>query len=119
MVNWNNSKSPVFDPLPLNRTNPEPVLLNAYQSNDFFKNNFTYEDFKSLPRKDIFRRKGLENMDFVDLGEVRGTHWSGFFRQVLKNPLVEGTPSHQHSFPHKSFMKSIIETYGIYKLIRD
>jgi pimeloyl-ACP methyl ester carboxylesterase len=119
MVNWNNSKFPIFDPLPLKDTYLKPVLQNAYQTNDFLKSNFSYENFISLPRKEIFQSKGLGEMDFVDLGEVRGTHWSCFFRQVVRLPTMDEKLSHVHSFPHKALLKSIIETYGIYKLIRD
>lgn len=119
MVNWNNSKFPVFDPLPLKDTYLKPVLQNAYQSSDFLKSNFSYEDFISLPRKEIFQKKDLGEMVFVDLGELRGTHWSCFFRQVVRIPTIDEKLSNVHSFPHKALLKSIIETYGIYKLIRD
>ncbi len=119
MVNWNNSKFPIFDPLPLKETYTEGFLNETYQKNDFLKQNFNYQDFISLPRKEIFKKKGLGDMDFIDLGEVRGTHWSTMFRQVVRFPNIDIKNSHLHSFPHKSMMKSIIETYGIYKLIRD
>jgi len=119
MVNWNNSKFPTFDPLPLSETYPQEVLAKAYETNDFYKKNFTFEEFISIPRKDIFKKRGTENMDFVDLGEVRGTHWSTMFRQVARIPYVDENLGHVHSFPHKALFKSLIETYGIYKLIRD
>ncbi len=119
MVNWNNSKFPIFDPLPLNKSYTEEVLSKAYETNVFFKTNFTFDEFVSLPRKDIFTKRGMANMDFVDLGEVRGTHWSTMFRQVARFPGSDEKLGHIHSFPHKAMFKTIIETYGIYKLIRD
>lgn len=119
MVSWNNSKFPIFDPLPLNETYTPEVLTEAYKKNYFFKENFSFEDFISKPRKEIFLKRGTENMFFIDLGEVRGTHWSTMFRQVVRLPGVDESLSHSHSFPHKAMFKTIIETYGIYKLIRD
>jgi hypothetical protein len=119
MVNWNNSKFPIFDPLPLSESYPEEVLSKAYEENVFFKANFTFEEFISTPRKDIFKKRGTGDMDFIDLGEVRGTHWSTMFRQVARLPDSDEKLSHVHSFPHKAMFKALIETYGIYKLIRD
>lgn len=119
MVNWNNSKFPTFDPLPLSETYPEEVLSKAYEENIFFKANFTFEEFISTPRKDIFKKRGTGDMDFIDLGEVRGTHWSTMFRQVARLPDSDEKLTHVHSFPHKAMFKALIETYGLYKLIRD
>lgn len=122
-IAWNDSKSPLLDHLPLKISFTDKELKKVYENKKFKsffqKNNISFADFRSIPRKDLYKKRGVDGMHFIDLGEVRGTHWSCMFRQVLRIPGVPEHNSHIHSFPHKSMFKSIIETYTIYKIIRD
>ncbi|RLA63897.1 MAG: hypothetical protein DRQ88_01275 [Epsilonproteobacteria bacterium] len=122
-VAWNDSKFPLLDHLPLKISFNDNELKDIYENNSFKvffqKNKISFKRFRSMPRKDLYKMKGIKGMHFIDLGEVRGTHWSSIFRQVLRIPGVPEYSTHIHSFPHKSMFKSLIETYAIYQIIRD
>lgn len=122
-VAWNDSKFPLIDHLPLKTSFNDKELESVYENEKFkpfFKeNNISFKNFKSMPRRDLYKKRGVKGMHFVDLGEVRGTHWSCMFRQVLRIPGVPENNSHIHSFPHKSMFKALIETYTIYNFLRD
>jgi hypothetical protein len=122
-MSWNESKAPQLDHLPLIYTLPKESLKRVYENpkfKSFFKNSkISFEDFINLPRKEIFLKRGTKDMHFVDLGEMRGTHWSCVYRQLIRLPGVSKEDSHVHSFPHKAMTKALIETYAIYKTIRD
>ena len=75
--------------------------------------------FAAMPRKDLLKalsneHQGLSNVNFVDIGEFRGTHWDVAFEQVYKpaNPQQE---YYQHQFPRRALQASVIELLAIYK----
>jgi hypothetical protein len=121
-VAWNDSKFPALDHIPLRASFSEKELKTVFHDPEIQpflkKNNISFNDFISMPRKDLYKKRGIKGMHFVDLGEVRGTHWNTMFRQVMRIPGVPEHSSHIHSFPHKSMFKSLIETYTIYKILR-
>lgn len=75
-------------------------------------------DFKTLPRNQLLtdynRSLGvtMKNLKFVDLGDVRGTHWDIAFRQVYK-PVPEGY--YEHTFPRRAALTALLETIALYE----
>ncbi|MFZ8933717.1 MAG: hypothetical protein ACO2ZP_07455, partial [Bacteriovoracaceae bacterium] len=110
-----------FDPTPLSLSFTNKELMNMYKDEDnqefFKKNNLSFTQFKNSPRNKIFKSKNLDNVEFVDLGEVRGTHWSNVFRQVLKLPGFPIEWGHNHVFPNRALAKTLMETYTIKVLL--
>lgn len=120
-VAWADSKPITFDPTPLSLSFTNKELMNMYKDEDnqefFKKNNLSFTQFKNSPRNKIFKSKNLDNVEFVDLGEVRGTHWSNVFRQVLKLPGFPIEWGHNHVFPNRALAKTLMETYTIKVLL--
>lgn len=120
-VTWPDSKPIVFDPTPLGTSFTDKELKKIYAHENFQsffkKNNLSFKDFRDKPRNELISAKDFEKAEFIDLGEVRGTHWSSVFRQVLKLPAIPIEWGHNHAFPHRSMAKAFIEVYSIKTLL--
>ncbi len=120
-VTWPDSKPIVFDPTPLGQMFTDSELRKIYNNKDyesfFKKNNLSFLQFKNIPRNQLIRKDQFEKARFIDLGELRASHWSGVFRQVLKLPAIPIEWGHNHTFPHRLMGKSIIEIYAIKSLL--
>ncbi|MDH5581807.1 MAG: hypothetical protein OEY33_07855, partial [Bdellovibrionales bacterium] len=120
-VTWPDSKPIALDPTPLSLSFAEKELKKLYnddKNQSFFKmNNISFEEFRDTPRNQLFKPTQFENAEFIDLGEVRGSHWSSVFRQVIKLPAIPIEWGHNHAFPHRSMAKALLETYSIKLLL--
>lgn len=117
-VAWLDTKSMALDERPLTHSLDKEQL-------DMLNNRLKTEgiilpsNFASLPRRNLLnylavQKNGLTNINFLDLGEFRGTHWDIAFEQVYKpiNPYQE---YYKHQFPRRALQASVIELLAIYK----
>ncbi len=102
--------SETFSRSDLNKLWAEPAIRTILEVRGF-----TRSTFASAPRNTLVPDDELQGLNFVNLGEIRGTHWNITFRQVYK-PLRGETPYYQHTFPRKAYAVSLIETLALYRL---
>jgi len=66
-----------------------------------------------VPRRQLIPAADLDGLNFVDLGETRGSHWDISFTQVYRPPEKLGK-SYVHLFPRDAYYRSLLETYAVY-----
>ena len=114
-VTWPDSKSFFLDPRPLADQFTEDEIKKIYDELNLNWDKPSLRTFISSPRKSLIPKNLRENLQFIDLGEVRGSHWSIPFTQAIRIPNSHPSLSFQNQFPRKEFLLSIIQTYALYK----
>ncbi|MGE3973403.1 MAG: hypothetical protein AB7F59_02620, partial [Bdellovibrionales bacterium] len=77
------------------------------------------EDLGSIPRFKVLRAlQNPQNLDFIDLGDLRGTHWDSAFEQVYRPDPKVSSQFYVHTFPRKAFLTALVETLALYQLSR-
>jgi len=117
-VAWVDTKSMYLDERPLSENlTPDELkkmrseILDVYQKNT---GKTLPENFGSLPRNSLLPE--AKSIDYVDLGEMRATHWSLAFQQVYKPANVEKGKYYEHTFPRQAFLTALVETLSVYAL---
>jgi hypothetical protein len=64
-----------------------------------------------LKKFNDLRGKTMNNLNFVDLGDVRANHWDISFRQVYK---PETGKYYEHKFPRKAALTALVETVAMW-----
>lgn len=121
-VSWADSKPIFLDPNPISNSFTEKELL-TFSKKDFLNKrnstkNIPYTELINRPRREFFKEE-FSKINYVDLGEVRGSHWSTMFRQVIRVPNTGHNFGHTHTFPHGSMFKAILESFVIQQLIKE
>ena len=105
-VAWLDTKSFVLDDRPLSESLNQREL-------DQLSNELGQAIDPSRPRKQLIPTSDLQGLNFVDLGEIRGSHWDISFGQVYKPPK-NVKKYYEHLFPRQAYYRSILETYAVY-----
>lgn len=77
--------------------------------------------FEMKSKRELITELGsMKNLNLVDLGDLRGTHWDTAFCEVYKaNGVTKckaDDPEHYtHTFPRKAMLSALLETMAIYK----
>ena len=120
-ISWADSKPIVFDPTSLSYSFKKEEVASLFKDKAnwkfLIKNKTNPQGLMETPRNQFFKKKDFVNASFYDLGEVRCSHWSCMFRQVLKLPMLPIEWGHNHSFPHRSMTKALMETYSLHLLL--
>ncbi len=114
-VTWPDSKSFFIDPRPLGDQFTENEIKKIYDELNLNWDKPSLRTFINSPRKSLIPKNLRKNLQFIDLGEVRGSHWSIPFTQAIRIPNSHPSLSFQNQFPRKEFLLSIIQTYALYK----
>ena len=115
-IAWGDSKSFFLDHRPLAYQFSKKELLKIYQNLDIDKTNLTFYEFLNNERRSLISKGQRKNLNFVDLGELRGTHWNIPLTQAARIPGSHPKLGHVNSFPRKPLLISILQTYALYKL---
>lgn len=118
-VGWLDTKSMALDARPLSHS------LDARQL-AMFKTSMAQQGvalpagFERLQRRQLLaqiaaQHGGLSNLNFINVGDFRGTHWDCAFEQVYKPSLSETQDYYKHQFPRRALQSSVIEMLAIYK----
>jgi hypothetical protein len=73
--------------------------------------------FENMSRDELLKKfnaiqgKTMNNLNFVDLGDVRANHWDISFRQVYK---PETGKYYEHKFPRKAALTALVETIAMW-----
>ena len=110
-VGWMDTKSMGIDFRPLNASLDEEEIRKLGDELGYPVNG-------KIPRKELIREQ-VEGLRFVDLGELRGTHWDLAFRQVYKPDKRMSDTHYVHTFPRRSFLRALVETLTLYKIIEE
>jgi len=114
-VTWPDSKSFFLDPRPLKAQFTEDEVSRIYNKLNLNWDKPNIDEFMHSPRNKLIPKSLRKNLKFIDLGEVRGSHWSIPFTQAIRIPNSHPTLSFKNQFPRKEFLLSIIQTYALYK----
>ncbi len=114
-VTWPDSKSFFLDPRPLKAQFTENEISRIYDKLNLNWDKPHFDEFNNAPRNKLIPEEFRKNLKFIDLGEVRGSHWSIPFTQAIRIPNSHPTLSFKNQFPRKEFLLSIIQTYALYK----
>ncbi|MCB0385162.1 MAG: hypothetical protein KDD43_07195, partial [Bdellovibrionales bacterium] len=105
-VAWLDTKSFVLDQRPLNHSLSQKEM-------DDLSREMGQAISPTTPRNQLIAKQDLEGLNFVDLGEIRGSHWDISFNQVYKPPK-NVKEYYEHFFPRDAYYRSILETYAVY-----
>ena len=114
-VTWPDSKSFFLDPRPLKAQFTENEISRIYDKLNLNWDKPHFDEFNNAPRNKLIPEEFRKNLKFIDLGEVRGSHWSIPFTQAIRIPNSHPMLSFKNQFPRKEFLLSIIQTYALYK----
>lgn len=115
-VAWLDTKSMILDRRPLSDTF-KPDQLRELQSELASQGLNLTGGFETVPRNRLLSDVSsghMKNMNFVDLGEMRGTHWDLAFEEVYKSRQPASTDYH-HTFPRLALQESVLELLAIYE----
>jgi hypothetical protein len=123
-VEWLDTKSTFLDsrPLAYSLSKSQLEIFNEVVLSDRDPNKrltIQGSEFLYTPRHQLVnilnerRRKTSNNINVVDLGDFRGTHWDVAFEQVYKPKTQQKFYTHQ--FPRRAVQASILELLAIYK----
>ncbi|MEE2742397.1 MAG: hypothetical protein VYD54_00725 [Bdellovibrionota bacterium] len=115
-IAWGDSKSFFLDHRPLSYQFSKEELLKIYQNLDIDKKNLTFYEFLNNERRSLIPKGQRKNLNFVDLGELRGTHWNIPLTQAARIPGSYPNLGYVNSFPRKPLLISLLQTYALYKL---
>lgn len=117
-VAWLDTKSMALDSRPLTDSlDPKQIEM---MKERFDKEGISLpKGFEKMPRRNLLKKLagtygGMNHINFVDLGEFRGTHWDVAFEQVYK-PSIPNQEYYTHHFPRRALQASAIEMLAIYK----
>lgn len=110
-VGWMDTKSMAIDFRPLSDSLSEEEIKKL-------ETELAYTVDASIPRKELIKEQ-TEGLDFIDLGELRGTHWDLAFRQVYKPDERISEEHYVHTFPRSSFLNALLETLTLYKIMNE
>lgn len=120
-VAWLDTKSMALDERPLVESlGPKQLILLQKRMSEVGIS--LPSQFALMPRNQLLNQiaktqspTGLsKNVNFVDLGEFRGTHWDVSFEQVYK-PSLSNSEFYKHTFPRHALQASLIEMLAVYK----
>ena len=114
-ITWPDSKSFFLDPRPLKDQFTKDELLNIYRNLNIKWGKPSLSSFIHTPRNKLIPKNFRNNLQFIDLGEVRGSHWNVPFTQAARIPQSHPVLSFHNPFPRKEFLLSILQTYALYK----
>lgn len=77
----------------------------------------TFSVFVNTPRKQLLRADRIDGFIAADLGEIRGHHWS-LFHQAFRPDVDVSEDYAVWDFPRKAYMRALLQTIGLYNLIR-
>jgi|GEM_PF-2234926 len=115
-VAWLDTKSMILDRRPLADTF-KPDQIREMQSELASQGLNLPNGFENVPRNRLLATVSnghMKNMNFVDLGELRGTHWDLAFEEVYKSRQPASTDYH-HTFPRLALQESVLELLAIYE----
>ena len=120
-VELGNTKVPLLDNRPYTATLTDDELKTMWQSttiNNILKTNQinSYEQFIKTPRNQLILAGNTNNIHPVDLGEIRGHHWS-LLIQAFRPPANISEQHHQWNFPRKAYMRALLQTLALYNLV--
>lgn len=115
------TKSFLLDTRPLKESLTDKELDYLWGDPDlkgiFLKNGInSKEALSETPRKDLISRDNTSNINSIDLGEIKGHHWS-LFVQALKPPKKISTKHAVWSFPKKAYMRALMQVMALYNLV--
>ncbi len=76
----------------------------------------TRDQLAHRPRRELVRFEHRDNLDAIDLGEIRGHHWNTFV-QALRPPADVSTEHAVWTFPRKAYMRALVQTMALHQLI--
>ena len=113
-VAWLDTKSMPLDQRPLSLTLREDELVELERQYTARTGLASLpQGFRTMPRMELIRAVNLQqgrtmnNLNIIDLGELRGTHWDIAFRNVYKS-------GRNHLFPRKAMLTALVETLAVY-----
>lgn len=115
-VAWLDTKSMMLDRRPLADTF-KPNQIKELQSELADQGLSLPNGYEAIPRNRLLAavsNNQMKNMNFVDLGEMRGTHWDLAFEEVYKSRQPAATDYH-HTFPRLALQESVLEFLAIYE----
>ena len=117
-VAWLDTKSMALDARPLTHS-LDPKQLSMIKDRLAKEGVNLPAGFETMPRRNLLKalavnQGGYSNVNFIDLGEFRGTHWDVAFEQVYK-PTNPNQEYYKHQFPRRALQASVIELLAIYK----
>ena len=118
-VSWGDSKFFPQDNRNLLASFTADELKNLYEDPElspFLKNaQISFEQWQNSKRNQLIPAKDLIGLKFLDLGEVRATHWSVAFHQVSPAlPPLTKEP-YFNPFPQKQLVTSLLEIIALHK----
>jgi hypothetical protein len=114
-IGWADSKSFYLDHRPLKNQFSKEELLEIYQTLDLDKDTLSFYDFLNKERRFLIPKNKRKNLSFIDLGELRGTHWNIPLTQASRIPGSPPHLGHINEYPRKSLLTSILQIYALYK----
>jgi len=75
------------------------------------------QDLGERPRRELFPEQLCDNINAIDLGEIKAHHWSVFV-QALRPPPELSDEHARWDFPRKAFMRALIQLLGFHNLAR-
>ena len=114
-VAWLDTKSMPLDMRPLTESLDEKELSELKYANHL-NTGFINRTFA---RNIFFSDEDLKGLSFIDLGEMRATHWDIAFRQVYRadKAINPGGADFIHRLPRMAMYAAILETLAIYKIM--
>jgi hypothetical protein len=115
-VAWMDTKSMILDQRPLSATF-KPNVIQELQRQLASQGVRLPNGFENVPRNRLLAavsNNQMKNMNFVDLGEMRGTHWDLAFEEVYK-PKTPSPTDYRHTFPRLALQESVLELLAIYE----
>lgn len=116
------TKSPLIDRRPLSET-LTPAELEELWADDRVRAAVrragvrSLEDLAGAPRRDLIPADRRENLDALDLGELRAHHWS-LFIQALRPPPEISTEHAVWDFPRRAFMRALVQVIAFHNVLR-
>ncbi len=116
-----NTKMALLDTRPYHQSLTEQEIAQLWQqpqiqSRLYQQGIYSSQKFANTPRNQLFPKDMSNHIHAVDLGEIKGHHWS-IMQQAFRPPMDISTDYAIWSFPRKAYIQALLQTLALYHLV--